>query len=121
VNNICRNYNTKTGRNNEREVRAWDKSMQYMYRVLSYNEIPIDAGIAIEFKIPYTTKRVDFLISGKKHGKNYIVVVELKQWKSVEVIRGKEAIVKTAINRGLVETTSLLSSMVLCFFNKRLQ
>jgi hypothetical protein len=31
--------------------------------------------------------------------------VELKQWKSVEVIRGKEAIVKTVINRGLVETT----------------
>jgi hypothetical protein len=37
--------------------------------------------------------------------KNNVVVVELKQWKSVEVIRGKETIVKTVINRGLVETT----------------
>lgn len=105
VNNISRNYNSKIGRINEREVRAWDNSMQYMYRVLSDQEIPKDAGVAIEFKIPYTSKRVDFLISGKRGKQNSIVIVELKQWESVEVIRGKEAIVKTVINRGLVETT----------------
>ncbi|MGJ7922193.1 DNA/RNA helicase domain-containing protein [Neobacillus sp. LXY-4] len=105
VNNITKNYTAKIGRINEREVRAWDNSMQYMYRVLSDNEIPKDAGVAIEFKIPYTSKRVDFLISGKREEKNSVVIVELKQWKSVEVIRGKEAIVKTFINRGLVETT----------------
>lgn len=105
VNNITKNYNAKIGRINEREVRAWDNSMQYMYRVLSDNEIPKDAGVAIEFKIPYTSKRVDFLISGKREDNNSVVIVELKQWKSVEVIRGKEAIVKTFINRGLVETT----------------
>lgn len=105
VNNICRNYNSKIGRINEREVRAWDNSMQYMYRVLSDQEIPKNAGIAIEFKIPYTSKRVDFLISGKKRDKNSVVIVELKQWKSLEVIRGKEAIVKTFINSGLIETT----------------
>lgn len=104
VNNIVRNYNSKIGRINEREVRAWDNSMQYMYRVLSDHEIPKDAGVAIEFKIPYTSKRVDFLISGKRGEQNSVVIVELKQWKSVEVIRGKEAIVKTVINRGLVET-----------------
>jgi hypothetical protein len=28
VNNICRNYNSKMGRNYEREVSAWDNSMQ---------------------------------------------------------------------------------------------
>lgn len=102
VNNITRNYNAKIGRINEREVRAWDNSMQYMYRVLSDNGIPKDAGVAIEFKIPYTSKRVDFLISGKRGEQNSVVIVELKQWKEVEVIRGKEAIVKTVINRGLV-------------------
>jgi uncharacterized protein len=105
VNNICRNYNAKIGRINEREVRAWDNSMQYMYRVLSDHEIPADAGVAIEFKIPYTSKRVDFLISGKQGEKNSVVIIELKQWKSVEKISGKEAIVKTVINRNLVETT----------------
>ncbi|MGG4169235.1 DUF2075 domain-containing protein [Rossellomorea vietnamensis] len=105
VNNICSNYTSKIGKINEREVRSWDNSMQYMYRVLSDQEIPSDAGVAIEFKIPHTSRRVDFLISGKDGEKNSIVIVELKQWESVEVIRGKEAIVKTAMNRGLVETT----------------
>jgi DUF2075 family protein len=105
VDNISKNFNEKIGRLNKGEVRAWNNSMQYMYRVLIDNEIPKDAGVAIEFRIPYTSKRVDFLISGKRGIKNSVVIVELKQWQSVEVIRGKEAIVKTFINRGLVETT----------------
>ncbi|WP_096438753.1 DUF2075 domain-containing protein [Alteribacter populi] len=105
VNNICANYETKIGRINEREVRSWDNSMQYMYRVLSDHEIPNDAGVAIEFKIPHTSKRVDFLISGKQQSENSVVIVELKQWNQVEKIEGKEAIVKTFLNRGLRETT----------------
>lgn len=106
VNNIVSNYNSKIGRINEREVRSWDNSMQYMYRVLSDSEIPNDAGIAIEFKIPHTSKRVDFLISGSdQDARQSIVIVELKQWETVEKIEGKEAIVKTVINRGVRETT----------------
>ncbi|MEW8972221.1 MAG: DUF2075 domain-containing protein [Mesobacillus sp.] len=106
VNNIVSNYNSKIGRINEREVRSWDNSMQYMYRVLSDSEIPKDAGVAIEFKIPHTSKRVDFLISGSdQDSKQSIVIVELKQWETVEKIEGKEAIVKTVINRGVRETT----------------
>lgn len=106
VNNIISNYNSKIGRINEREVRSWDNSMQYMYRVLSDSEIPNDAGVAIEFKIPHTSKRVDFLISGTdQDARQSIVIVELKQWETVEKIRGKEAIVKTVINRAVRETT----------------
>ncbi|MCY7984579.1 DUF2075 domain-containing protein [Bacillus inaquosorum] len=106
VTNIYKNYNDKIGRINEREVRSWDNSMQYMYRVLSDREIPKDAGIAIEFKIPHTSKRIDFLISGSdKDYRSSVVIVELKQWEKVEKINGKEAIVKTFINQGLRETT----------------
>jgi len=105
VNNICANYNSKIGKINEREVRAWDNSMQYMYRILDDKEIPDDAGVAIEFRIPYTSKRVDFLLSGKKEDKNSIVIVELKQWEKIETVKGKEAIVKTLINRRIRETT----------------
>ncbi|WP_226086694.1 DUF2075 domain-containing protein [Mesobacillus sp. S13] len=106
VNNIVFNYNSKIGRINEREVRSWHNSMQYMHRVLSDSEIPKDAGVAIEFKIPHTSKRVDFLISGSdQNARQSIVIVELKQWESVEKIEGKEAIVKTLINRGVRETT----------------
>ncbi|MGI2772915.1 DNA/RNA helicase domain-containing protein [Bacillus cytotoxicus] len=104
--NICSNYNEKIGKINEREVRAWDNSMQYMYRVLNDQEIPDNAGVAIEFKIPHTSKRVDFLITGTDNNTNpSVVIVELKQWGSVEKIEDKEAIVKTAMHRGMVETT----------------
>lgn len=106
VHNISTNFNSKIGRINKSEVRSWDNSLQYMYRVLNDCEIPNDAGIAIEFKIPYTSKRVDFLISGSdEYQSDSVVVVELKQWESIEKIEGKEAIVKTAMNRGLIETT----------------
>src|SRR5690625_480800 len=103
--NIINNFKAKIGKVNEAEVRSWDNSMKYMYLVLSDNEIPNDVGVAIEFRIPYTMKRVDFLISGKSEEENSVVIVELKQWEKVEKIEGKEAIVKTPMRYGLVETT----------------
>ncbi|MFG6146822.1 DNA/RNA helicase domain-containing protein [Halobacillus sp. B23F22_1] len=105
VSNIVTNYNTRIGKINESEVRSWNNSMQFMYRVLLDDEIPADAGIAIEFQIPHTSKRVDLLISGKDGEEDSIIVVELKQWDKIEKVVGKEAIVKTFINRGLIETT----------------
>jgi len=106
VTNICNNYNNKIGKINEREVRSWDNSMQYMYRVLSDNEIPENAGVAIEFRIPHSSKRIDFLISGSDfESRQSVVIVELKQWEKVEKVEGKEAIVKTLLNRSIVETT----------------
>ncbi|MCR5279027.1 MAG: hypothetical protein K6E19_06260 [Lachnospiraceae bacterium] len=35
-----------------------------MYKDLNDRDIPEDAGIAIEYNIPQTAKRVDFMISG---------------------------------------------------------
>jgi hypothetical protein len=106
VSTICENFNKKLGKVNEREVRAWDNSMKYMYLVMNDDEIPNDAGVAIEFNIPHTSKRVDFLISGiDENKKDSVVIVELKQWEKIEKVEGQEAIVKTAINRSLVETT----------------
>lgn len=46
------------------EFRSWVNSLEYMYKVLNDNEIPSDSGIAIEYNLPNTAKRVDFLISG---------------------------------------------------------
>jgi len=105
TNNIINNFNQKIGKVNEREVRSWDNSMQYMYRVLNDPEIPNDSGVAIEYRIPYSSKRVDFLISGKDGIGHNVVVVELKQWDKVEIVEGKEAIVKTFLGGGIRETT----------------
>lgn len=63
------------------EFRSWENSLEYMYKVLNDNEIPQDAGIAIEYNIPQTSKRIDFLISGyNKQDQSNVIIIELKQW-----------------------------------------
>jgi len=52
------------GIGSESEVRSWENSFQYMYKVLQGSDVPDGAGVAIEFKIPLTSRRIDFLISG---------------------------------------------------------
>ena len=88
----------------ESERNAWENSMQYMLKVLYNSKIPNTSGIAIEFRIPNTSKRVDFIISGKDERlKNTAVIVELKQWQEAEIVSGKDAIVKTYTGHALRE------------------
>ena len=78
------------------EFLSWDNSMQYMYKVMNDPEIPADAGIAIEYNIPQTAKRVDFMVSGYDAGGNPgMVIVELKQWSKLEKVANTEALVET--------------------------
>lgn len=66
---------------NDAEFRAWSNSLLYMRNVLDDDQIPDDISLAIEYQIPLTSKRVDFLIAGKDERETEnIVVVELKQW-----------------------------------------
>jgi DUF2075 family protein len=62
------------------EFNSWKNSMQYMRGVLSDEEIPNNTGIAIEYNIPPTGCRIDFMMSGYKENKSNVVIVELKQW-----------------------------------------
>ena len=48
----------------QNEFMSWVNSYNYMYKVLSDPGIPENAGVAIEYNIPQTAKRVDFMISG---------------------------------------------------------
>ena len=91
--NIYERMHRHTAKN---EFRAWENSMEYMYKVLNDQDIPSDAGIAIEYNIPQTSKRVDFLISGygEKEDAN-VVLIELKQWDEVEAVPGRDALVQT--------------------------
>ena len=51
--------------NNEAEHRAFNNSLMVMNNVLCNNSgIDQDCQVAIEYQIPLTSKRVDFLISG---------------------------------------------------------
>ncbi len=83
------------------EFRAFENSLNYMYKVLTDKEIPDNAGIAIEFNIPQTSKRVDFMISGydEKDDPN-VVIVELKQWGALKEVQGTDALVETVVGGG---------------------
>ena len=68
------------------EFNSWKNSMQYMRGVLSDSEIPSNTGIAIEYNIPPTGCRIDFMMSGYNQDKSNVVIIELKQWdKATEV------------------------------------
>lgn len=98
-------YKEKIGKSNYREFKSWDNSMQYVYKVLNTNKINDDCGIAIEYRIPSSAKRIDFIISGlDNEDKGNIVIIELKQWEEIEEVLDEEAIVKTFINKSKIRT-----------------
>lgn len=104
---IHKNYIEKLGRSTSNsEVESWKNSLLYMYKVLNTKDIPSNCGIAIEYKIPATSRRIDFMITGlDKNDVNNIVIIELKQWSEVEVVSDKDGLVKTALGGGIRETT----------------
>ena len=88
------------------EYVSWMNSMQYMYKVMEDKRIPDNSKIAIEYRIPNSNKRVDFIISGEdEFSRESAIIIELKQWQEIEKVQTKEAIVKTYLQGRLVETT----------------
>lgn len=87
------------------ERRSWEESLNYMKNVVEDPHIPDDAGIAVEYRIPQTSKRVDVIISGlDEEHRESCVIIELKQWQHAEAT-GKDAIVRTRLGGGIRETT----------------
>lgn len=76
------------------EFNSWKNSMQYMRGVLSDNEIPENTGIAIEYNIPPTGCRIDFMMSGYNDNKSNVVIVELKQWDKATQVENLDGIYK---------------------------
>ncbi len=85
------------------EIRSWHNSMQYMYKVVNIPELPDEVGVAIEYQIPLTAKRIDFIISGlNAKKKEQIIIIELKQWDEAEPTQ-KPGIVVTRFQHGKAE------------------
>lgn len=76
-------------------LRSYHNSLEKMYTVLSGGIIPDDCGISIEYNIPPTGLRIDFMLSGygPKDEKN-IIIIELKQWENA-YITNMDGIVNT--------------------------
>jgi len=77
IKNLNRNFSPS-------EKRAFRVSLSSVKNALCNVNIPDDAQVGIEFKVPLTNKRIDFVIGGKDdQNNNNLVVVELKQWDQV--------------------------------------
>lgn len=71
----------------EKEYSSWQNSMQFMRNIVDDSEIDDEVRICIEYNIPLTSKRVDFIIAGADNaGNENIVIVELKQWQKADVV-----------------------------------
>lgn len=82
------------------ELRSWRESLGQMAGVLRDKDIPSDTGVAVEFHIPQSSKRIDVTLTGRGTGdlKN-AVIVELKQWETASATT-KDGIVETFVGRG---------------------
>jgi hypothetical protein len=89
----------------EAERRSWRNSLGYMNNVLSDPEIPSDCMVAIEYKIPQTSNRVDVILTGQNNdNRDYAMIIELKQWETAE-LTDQDAVIRTFIGNGKRELT----------------
>lgn len=72
--------------------------------VMDDEAIPQDAGVAIEYVLPTSRKRIDFLLTGfDQVSKKQAVIIELKQWTEVSEVRGQNEVVRTLLGGGMRE------------------
>lgn len=91
--------------NNLAEFRSWYNSLQFVRNALDDTEISDECNIAIEYQIPLTSKRVDFLIAGvDENANNNVVVIELKQWETSKQTNNND-IVEAYTGHGLRAVT----------------
>ncbi|MFN3915664.1 MAG: DNA/RNA helicase domain-containing protein [Aquabacterium sp.] len=63
------------------EFKAWQNSLFEVGEVLRDDAIPDDMGVALEYTVPQTSKRIDVLLTGEDEaGTPKLVIIELKQW-----------------------------------------
>jgi DUF2075 family protein len=87
------------------EIRSWASSLSYMDRIMQDAMIPNDCGIAIEYQIPQTGKRIDFIISGQNEdSRDAVILIELKQWSEAK-LTNKDSIVETFVGGRIGEHT----------------
>jgi uncharacterized protein len=95
-------FREKIGRSTSAsEISSWKNSMMYMENVLRDEEIPEDCGIMIEYQVPQTSKRIDFILTGQNNERvDHAVIVEIKQWESAEITE-MDGIVSTFVGKAI--------------------
>lgn len=97
---VLKNLGHKTGKS---EMDSWRNSLGYMDRVLRDTPVPDDCGVSIEYQLPYSGLRIDFVLTGQDDtGADRAIIIELKQW-SETTATDKDGIVSTYLGKGLRE------------------
>ena len=66
------------------EFKSWENSLPFMGGIIADARIPDDVGIVLEYNIPVSQNRVDFIITGfDEKGARQAVLIELKQWERI--------------------------------------
>jgi len=87
------------------EITSWRESLRYMSGVLEDPNIPNECGVAIEYKVPQTSKRIDFILSGYGAQDNETaIIIELKQW-TESTLTPKDGVVLTRFGKRLQEVS----------------
>ena len=67
------------------EVNSWNHSLPEVAKALSRTKVDGDCGVGVEYKIHLGKGRIDCLVYGlDDKGRKTVVVIELKQWSSVD-------------------------------------
>ncbi len=66
------------------EIRSWNNSLRALNDAIAYTGLN-DNMIALEYELPYSSRRIDCLFFGKgEDNKENAVIVELKQWEDAK-------------------------------------
>ncbi len=87
------------------EYNSWKNSLgNAMCHVMNTEKIPDDSGVAIEYRIPRSKDRIDFVITGlDENKKEKVIIIELKQWTDVNRT-DMDAMVTTRFKHGEKES-----------------
>ena len=61
--------------------------------IISNRAIDDGVQVALEYQIPLTSKRVDFMVAGTDGHRDNVVIIELKQWETCQAT-SRENVVK---------------------------
>jgi uncharacterized protein len=77
------------------ELRSWENSLPQMAKVLRDADLKEDTHVLLEYKLPSSEKRIDFLVAGEdEQGTKNAIIIEMKQWQKAKVSEG-DGIVRT--------------------------
>lgn len=67
------------------EKSSWNNSLKFMETIVRNSKVADDCGVLIEYGIPASSKRIDFVISGcDQQDEANFVIIELKQWSKAQ-------------------------------------